>query len=120
VAGSANQLSSVLNSCETTTLSFSQGFRTRARPTLLSKIFLFLKMKAFQRIYQSHSVRPKTGKSWPRPRGGRTRIPVSEHGTRGQKLWICVKTPSLTTEDTEIVEEDDSHYGDIIDQKKFY
>jgi hypothetical protein len=32
----------------------------------------------------------------------------------------CVKTPSLTAEDTEIVEEDNSHCGDIIDQKNFY
>jgi hypothetical protein len=69
-------------------------------------------MKSFPRIYQSHSVSPKTGKHWPRPRGDRTRIPVSEHGTGGQKKWVCVTNPSLTTEDTQLVEENDRNYGD--------
>ena len=35
-----------------------------------------------------------------------------EHGTGGQKKWVCVTNPSLTTEDTQLVEENDRNYGD--------
>ena len=65
-------------------------------------------------------MRPHTGKHRHRPRGSEPGSQVSEHGTRGQELWVCVRTPSLTDEDTELVEEEDGHYGDGIDQKKFY